>query len=225
MANHIDILKNTSLFIGISVEEIKSLLPCLQSRILNISKGDYVFRIGDIVKNMYLLLNGSVHIVSEDFWGNKTIVSEETNTSVFGEVYACAGNHVSKISAYATKPCKILCMDPEKILQTCSKNCDFHTKLITNLVQILANKNKKLNEKIFYMSERTTKRKLLSYFSAYSLETNSSSFTLPFNRQELADFLSVDRSAMSTELSKLREEGIIDYDKNHFVLNQKYTYE
>jgi CRP-like cAMP-binding protein len=225
MTNYIDILKNTNLFVGINTEEIKEVLPCLQNRLHNISRGDYVFRTGDTIKNMYVILEGTIHIISEDFWGNKSILSEETKTSIFGESYACAGNQVSKVSAYATKDSKILSLDPEKILKTCTKNCSFHTKLITNLVQILANKNEKLNEKITYMAERTTKRKLLSYFSDCSLESNSSSFTVPFNRQELADFLSVDRSAMSNELSKLHEEGIIDYNKNHFVLNQKDSFE
>ena len=137
---------------------------------------------------------------------------------MFGEVYACLGNEELLNHAVAVNPSVVLFMDVNRVLTVCPSACRFHGLLIRNLLNVMASKNKMLTQKLQHMSQRTTREKLLSYLSEQSLKAGSPSFTIPFNRQQLADFLAVDRSAMSNELGKMRDEGLLQFDRSHFVL-------
>lgn len=218
MKKYLKLLKNTRLFHGITETEIESMLSCLSATRQTYQKGDCIFRRGEPIHHVALLLEGNVHIQKEDYWGNLSILNEISAGEIFGEVYACLGNEESLNSAVAVKPSTVLFLDISRVLTMCPSSCLFHGRLIRNLLSVIASKNKILTQKLEHMSQRTTREKLLSYLSEQSLRAGSPSFEIPFNRQQLADFLSVDRSAMSNELCKMRDEGILLFEKNHFTL-------
>ena len=185
---------------------------------LRFQKGDFVFRRGEQITKVAVLLEGCIHIQKEDYWGNLSILSEISEGEIFGEVYACLGNDGILNNAVAVKESAVLFLDISRVLTLCPSACRFHGRLVRNLLSVLALKNKLLTQKLEHMSQRTTREKLLSYLSEQSLKEGCASFEIPFNRQQLADFLSVDRSAMSNELCKMRDEGILLFHKHHFVL-------
>lgn len=219
MKKYLKLLELTKLFHGITESEIESMLKCLSATSRCYQKGDYVFRRGEHITTVALLLEGCIHICKEDFWGNLSILSEISEGEIFGEVYACLDNDEILNNAVAVKQSVVLFLDVHRILTMCPSSCHFHGMLIRNLLSVIASKNKMLTQKLEYMSQRTTREKLLSYLSEQSLKAGCPSFDIPFNRQQLADFLSVDRSAMSNELCKMRDEGILLFEKNHFTLN------
>lgn len=218
MKEYMPLLKRSRLFQGIQEEEIAAMLRCLSASTRSYQKGDCVFRRGEQISSVAMLLEGCVHIQKEDYWGNLSILSEITEGEIFGEVYACLGSDELLNNAVAVKPSKVLFLDVKRILTMCPSACQFHGRLIRNLLTVLAQKNKMLTRKLEHMSRRTTREKLLSYLSEQSQRAGSPVFDIPFNRQQLADFLSVDRSAMSAELCRMRDEGILYFDRNHFIL-------
>lgn len=222
MEAYLTLLKKTCLFSGIKDEDISTMLHCLSARIASYQKEEFILHTGDLVNQVGMVLSGSVLIIKEDFWGNRSILSEISPGSLFAETYACIGTTPLEVSTVASSDCKVLFLDFQKLLTTCSSACHFHTRLIHNLLSTLAQKNRILTKKLEHMSQKTTRDKLLSYLSAESLKAKSPSFTIPFNRQQLADYLSVDRSAMSSELGKLKKEGILDYNKNTFLLKENF---
>lgn len=218
MKQYLKLLKNTKLFSGITETEIEAMLSCLSATKRSYQKGECIFRKGELVSHVALLLKGCVHIQKEDYWGNSSILNEITEGEIFGEVYACLGNDEILNNAVAVRPSVVLFLDINRVLTMCPSACRFHGQLIRNLLSVLAAKNKVLAQKLEHMSQRTTREKLLSYLSEQSLKADRPTFDIPFNRQQLADFLSVDRSAMSNELCKMRDEGILQFDRNHFTL-------
>lgn len=219
MTEYIEVLEETRLFKGIKRDEIEHLLCCIPNHTNTYNEGEYVFRAGDTVNLVYIILDGSVQLESTDYWGNTNIISEFVKGTMFGESFAFLDvNRAVSLSVKATSFSKVITLDSNKILTMCTNSCFFHNKLIKNLVNIMSNKNTLLNKKIMYLSERSIRRKILAYLSDCELKAKSSDFLISYNRQELADFLSVDRSAMSKELSKLKKEGILDYNKNQFKL-------
>ena len=218
MKKYLQLLKHSKLFQGISETEIETMLSCLSAVTCSYEKGEFVFRQGEQITGIAVLLSGCIHIQKEDYWGNLSILNEITEGEVFGEVYACLGNEELLNHAVAVKPSVVLFMDVNRVLTVCPSACRFHGLLIRNLLNVMASKNKMLTQKLQHMSQRTTREKLLSYLSEQSLKAGSPSFTIPFNRQQLADFLAVDRSAMSNELGKMRDEGLLQFDRSHFVL-------
>ncbi len=216
--DYITILRKTPVFQGVAQEEAESVLHCLSARYESFKKGNFIYRTGDEITSLGIVLTGSIHIIKEDFWGNKSIISEMPAGGIFAETYACVNSHPMEVSVVAATDCTVVFLNVHKILSVCSSACSFHTRLIRNLLSALAVKNLMLTKKMEHMAKRTTRDKLLSYLSNESLNAGSSTFEIPFNRQQLADFLSVDRSAMSNELSKLRDEGIIEFNKNKFNL-------
>jgi CRP-like cAMP-binding protein len=218
--NDLPILKRSKLFSGIDDKEIKAMLSCLSAERKKYKKGEHILRYGDPVSWIGLVITGSVDVIKEDYWGNRNIVAAILPGQSFAESYACAGDIPLGVSVLTAQDSEILWMNIQKILTACSSACAFHARLIRNLVSLLASKNLMMNEKLTYLAQRSTREKLLSYLSAESMRQHVSSFSIPFDRQQLADYLSVDRSAMSNELSKMRKEGILQYDKNHFLLLQ-----
>ena len=218
MEKYLKVVEQSKLFKGIGEHEAVSMLSCLGAYQRSYQKGDCVFRKGERITAVALLLEGAVHIRKEDYWGNLSILNEISAGEVFGETYACLEVGEMLNNAVAVKNSQVLFLDVKRVLTTCSSACQFHGKLIQNLLSVLALKNKMLTQKLEHMSQRTTREKLLSYLSEQSLREGRPSFDIPFNRQQLADFLSVDRSAMSNELCRMRDEGILEFDRNHFVL-------
>lgn len=221
MKTYIDTLKKCSLFDGIDKDELDSMLNCLSVKYRMFTKEEFIIKNGDKISDVGLVLSGSVHIVKEDFWGNRNLVAKLHTGQLFGESYACANMNFSNINVVSSEQSEILFLHIHKIMTVCSCACKFHSKLIQNLLFIISEKNLMLTQKIEHMSKRTTKEKLLSYLFEQSLINKSVHFQIPFNRQQLADYLSVDRSAMSNELCKLRDDGILNFKKNYFHLNEK----
>jgi len=218
MKKNLHIIKQSNLFSGISLEELATTLTCLSATVLDYKKGEAIFRAGDTNSSIGVVLNGIVHIVKEDYWGNRNILTEILKRQIFGETYACAVHIPMEVSAIAVQDCTILFLDIRRIITMCSNACSVHTRVIQNLIMILAHKNMTLTSKIEHMTQRTTRSKLLSYLSEQSFKGGNTSFAIPFNRQQLADYLSVDRSALSSELGKLRDEGMLTFTKNNFEL-------
>ncbi len=213
------VIAESALFKDIDSCDIPGMLQCLSAIRKSYRKGDYVNRIGDVAVPLAMLLEGSIHINTEDYWGNQTILVEIRPGQIFAETYALTASVPLAVNAVALSDCTVLLMNASHILRTCSHSCAFHQTLIRNLTEILAFKNLMLTGKLEHMAQRSTRNKLLSYLSTQSIQSGSSTFEIPFNRQQLADYLAVDRSAMSSELSKLHKEGLLEFDKNRFTLH------
>lgn len=214
----IQTIKKSPLFYGTQDSEVKAMLGCLSAHEAHYKKDSYIYREGDTIGDVGMVLSGCIYLISEDYWGNRTILSELETGDIFGEVYSCIETETLNISIVTAEESDILFINMKKITSVCTSACEFHNKLVRNLIRVLAEKAFALTKKIAHTSRRNTREKLLSYLSEQSKKSGSCSFEIPFNRQQLADYLSVDRSAMSTELSKMRDEGLIEFTKNKFTL-------
>ncbi len=211
------ILKNP-LFSGIQREDLPSFLSCLNVRVEAFQKGDPVFLEGDPAGFIGLVLEGSVQIVRDDLYGNRSLLSVAEQGEVFGETIVCANVKAMPLSALAVQDSKIMWMELQRMLTVCSNACGFHQTMVKNLLFEVAKKNLLLSRKVQIMSQKTTKDKLMTYLLDYAKQKSSPEFTIPLDRQALADFLGVERSAMSAELSKLRKAGVLECKGSHFRL-------
>lgn len=218
MDAYLPLIAGSSLFSGVEPQQVRAMLSCLDAREKTFSKGSTIFRVGDTTHYMGLVLEGSVRIEREDYWGNRTVIGFFEPGQSFAEVYACVSNLTLDVNAIAADNARVLLLDVRKITTMCSSSCVFHAQLIRNLLNIVARRTHALTRKIEHISKRTTRDKLLSYLSDQAEIVGSKSFCIPFDRQELADYLSVDRSAMCAELSRMKREGLLDYHKNHFEI-------
>lgn len=218
MKKYISILKDTQLFSGASDEDIEAMLGCLQARLCTYKKGEYVLREGERVERLMMLVKGELHIQRDDYWGNRSIISMVGVGEMFGEAYAAPESGPLMNDVLAVEDSAVIFLDIGKLLTVCPNGCKFHAMAVKNLFFAISEKNRKLVRKLGYMSRRTTREKLIAYLSEEAKRQNSGAFSIPFNRQQLADFLSVDRSAMSNELCRLRDEGLIEFEKNRFRL-------
>jgi len=218
MKKYIPILKKSSLFAGIGEEEINMMLGCLDACVRSYKKGEYVFRQGENIDKITLLCSGQLHIQRDDYWGNRSIINVIEAGEMFGEAYAMPQSGGLMNNVVATEESCVIFFDIKKVLTVCGNACRFHSLIVQNLFAAIAEKNRKLLQKLCHISKRTTRDKLISYLSEESKKQKKSVFEIPFNRQQLADFLSVDRSAMSNELCKMRDEGLIKFEKNKFEL-------
>lgn len=211
-------LTKTLLFRGTTEAEAESMLRCLGSYTKRYTKGELIYRAGEVIENMGMVLSGSVHIENDDVWGNKSILSLVDAGQIFAETYACIPGEPLMVNVTAAEKTEVLFLNAARLFQTCPKSCTHHNKLIQNLLQISAQKNLVLSRRILHTSSKTIRGRLLSYFSEQVIQSGNYRFTIPFNRQQLADYLGVDRSAMSGELSKMRHDGLLTYEKNTFIL-------
>ena len=218
MKKFIPILKRTQLFAAVSEEEISSMLSCLNARLRTYKKGEYVLRQGEHLDDITVLVDGELHIQRDDYWGNRAIVDRIAVGEMFGEAYIAPESGALLNDVIAVEDSTVMFFDVKRIITVCSSACRFHSIVVQNLFFAISEKNRKLVQKLGYISKRSTREKLMSYLSEEAKRNNSSSFIIPFNRQQLADFLSVDRSAMSNELCKMRDEGLLEFNKNAFKL-------
>lgn len=218
MKKYISILKGTKLFSGVGEEDIEAMLGCLQANHRSFKKGDYILREGERIDRIMILAKGKLLVQQDDFWGNRSIVQMIRPGEMFGEAYVSPESGVLINDVVAEAESEVLFFDVKRILTVCPSACRFHSTVIQNLFYAISEKNRKLVQKIGHMSKRTTRAKLLSYLSEEAKKQNSTNIMIPFNRQQLADFLSVDRSAMSNELCKMRDEGLLVFEKNEFTL-------
>lgn len=218
MKKYIPILKKTQLFSGVSEEEINTMLNCLNAHICTYKKGEYVLHQGESINNILVLAEGKLHIQRDDYWGNRSIINIVSVGEMFGEAYVAPKSESIMNDVLAIEECTVISFDIKHIITVCSSACKFHSMVVQNLFFAISEKNRKLVQKLTFMSKRTTREKLIAYLSEESKKQKSNNFSIPFNRQQLADFLSVDRSAMSNELCKMRDEGMIKFNKNNFIL-------
>ena len=213
-------LANTQLFRGISESEIEELLLCLVAHERNFQKGDVIFRAGSPVDEFGLVLSGSVNIVVNLYWGNSIIFGHMGKGEVFAENYAAVPGKELLCDVVACEDTQVLFLKMQSVMTTCRKGCTYHNRIIQNMLRISAQKNLNMSSRMMHTASKSLRERLLSYLSEQALERGSAHFTIPFNRQQLADYLAVNRSAMSNELSKMQEEGLITFRKNEFILNE-----
>lgn len=218
MKDFLLLLRNSQLFSGISEEEIEKMLPCLEAYQETFPKASYIFREGDTTEALGFLMAGHALIIQEDFWGNRNIISSVLPGQSFAEAFACAPGSVFNISVVAEAPCTAMFFHVKRILTVCPSTCSHHSQMIRNLLSVLAEKNLYLNEKITHLGQRSTRAKLLSYLSLEARKKGCPEFDIPFSRQELADYLFVERSGLSSELCRMQKEGLLEFNRNHFLL-------
>lgn len=218
MENFFQILKTCPLFDGIASPEIDAMLHCLGAKQIFVQKGQTIFREGDPAIYVGIVLSGSVRLVREDYHGNRSIVAHMSPGMVFGETYACAGVTALPISIVADEDSTCLLIDCRRITVSCTNACAFHSRTIFNLLRLVANQNLVFDQKIEITSKRTTREKLMAYLMAQAKLSGKEEFSIPYDRQALADYLEVDRSGLSAEISKLRREGKLICNKNSFRL-------
>lgn len=218
MEQYFPLLLQSPLFRGLSQEDLAAMLPCLGGRKVRAEKQALIFHMGQPARWVGLVLSGAVHVVQEDYYGNRNILSTVQPPHLFGEAFACAGTQALPVSVEAAEESEILLLDCQRVIAPCSDACLFHRRLVANLLQVVAEKNLLLTRKLSLLSKKTTREKLLAYLTQQARQAGSPAFVLPYDRQGLADYLGVDRSAMSAELSKLRRDGVLDCKGKHVTL-------
>lgn len=218
MKKYKKILKSCALFENINEEHLLKMLECLGAKVQSFDKKYTVFAEGSTARHIGIVLSGSVQIIQNDYYGKRNILGASGPSQVFGEAFACAEISALPLCVIANEPSEIMLIDCEHILHTCTNNCGFHQQLIFNLMKILATKTLLYYQKMEVTSKRFTREKLLCYLSFEAKKAQSHCFDIPFDRQELADYLEVDRSGLSSEISKLQKEGLLISNKNRFEL-------
>ncbi|NLB53904.1 MAG: Crp/Fnr family transcriptional regulator [Syntrophomonadaceae bacterium] len=220
MKHYIDLLYEIPLFQNINKTDMDSMLTCLKPYGRFYKKGNYITHAGDNINSIGVVLSGTVQMLKEDVWGNTAILAIIPEKEIFGETFVCSRSYNSTVSFRAAGDCEILFLSFDKILHSCTKACQFHHRLIDNMVTQIALKNMQLMEKVEIISKKTLREKILVYLSRQAQQSKKLHFTVPMGRMELADYLGADRSALSRELSRMKEEGLIDYHKSTFRLYQ-----
>lgn len=220
MKKYLEILRRCSLFSGIEDENLIPMLGCLGAKTMVYRKNETVFSEGDAVDTFGIVLSGEVQIVQNDYYGNRSIVANIESSEIFGETFACAEVESLPVDVVASEDSEVMLVDVHRVTKSCGNACSFHSQIIFNLVKIVAEKNLVFHRKIMVTSGRTTRDKLMVYLLSEAKKQNSDTFQIPYDRQELADYLEVERSGLSAEISKLRREGVIMADKNRFTILQ-----
>lgn len=218
MEQYFEILEKCPLFKGVQRDDILGILKCLEVKIKEYRKGETVFLQGDTVCFFGIVLEGSIQIIRNDYYGNRSIVTTAMPSQLFAETFAFAKASAVPLSAWACGDSTVMFINPEKIIGRCSKACSFHNRIISNLIKVMASKNLEINKKLEIISKRTTRDKLMTYLFLTSQELGTKSFTVPFNRQELADYLEVDRSGLSAEIGKLKKDGKLLCRRSEFTV-------
>ena len=218
MKDFLPVIRSAQLFSGISGEELTAMLACLRAERRDFPKDTFVLRAGDTAQSIGLVLAGSVLVIQEDIWGNRNILSKAGPGQTFAAAFACAPGARLNVSVVAETPATVMFLPVKRVLTVCSSACAHHSRIIRNLLGELAEKNLRFSEKLTHMGQRSTRAKLMSYFSAEAQRLGRYEFDIPFLRQQLADYLAVERSGLSLELGKMRREGLLDFHRSHFVL-------
>lgn len=218
MKKYLRVLRKCPLFSTIEDDSLLRMLVCLGAKVEFFDKKYTILGEGTPAKYIGIVLSGSAQIAQVDYFGNRSILSDIGPSEVFAEAFACAETKELPVCVIANEPSEIMLIDCSHILHTCQNHCGFHQQLIYNLMKDLAAKTLLFHQRIEITSKRSTRDKLMTYLLMQAKKVDSNSFDIPFDRQELADYLEVDRSGLSAEIGKLKKEGVIDSYKNHFVL-------
>ena len=218
MEEFLSTIRSAPLFSGVSEAELTAMLACLKAEKKDFPKEAFVLRAGDTAESIGLVLTGTVLVIQEDIWGNRNILSKAGLGQTFAAAYACAPGSRLNVSVVAETPVTVLFLNVKRILTVCSSACSYHSRIIRNLLGELAGKNLQFSEKLTHVGQRSTRSKIMSYLSAEAQRLGTYELDIPFSRQQLADYLGVERSGLSQELGKMKKDGLLDYRKSHFVL-------
>ena len=218
MEKYYSVIKSSSLFSGIAENELSTMLPCLKARIKKYENGEFLLRAGESTDEIGLALDGEVLVIQEDIWGNRNILHKVNPAQTFAVGFACAPGSVLNVSVVADNSVTVMLLNVKKVLTTCPSGCEHHNRIIRNLLAEVAEKSLQLNVKLTHIGQRTTRAKLMAYLSDEMKREGKCEFDIPFSRQQLADYLGVERSGLSLELGKMKKEGMLDFHKNHFKL-------
>lgn len=207
---------DSPLFDGIGPEELKTMLGCIGYHAASYAKGEILAFEQEHIKHVGIVLSGSVDMIKEDFWGNRTMLVRMRKNELFGETFACGDDNLSTVIFVVSEDAEILFLPFERVMHSCTMACVFHHRLIENMVRIIAGKNRDLMRKVEVISKKSLREKILAYLSICGQANRSKYFEIPLGRVELAEYLCADRSALTRELAKMKDEGLIDYDKNCF---------
>lgn len=221
MEENIHLVKKCPLFYGINDDELYTLLKCCAAEFTRYENEEYIFRMGESMNTVLILLKGKARVIQENFWGRQENIYYIKEGEMFGESYSCARTPVLPVSVVTEGPCGAVFLNYQRMITFCSLACDFHTRFIHNMLRLVSEQNVKLENKLEHVCRKTTREKLLSYLSEQAISHGGSDFDIPHTRQELAEYLCVDRSAMSNELSRMRSEGILEFSRKHFVLHDR----
>ena len=218
MKDFLPMIRASRLFSGVSERELEAMLACLRPETKDCPKDAFVLRAGDTAEAVGLVLSGTILMLQEDVWGNRNILSKAGPGQIFAAAYACAPGSVLNVSVLAETPVTVLFLNVGRVLTLCPAACAHHSRIIRNLLGELAGKNLRLGEKLTHMGQRTTRAKIMSYLSAEAQRLGTYELDIPFSRQQLADYLGVERSGLSLELGKMKQDGLLEFHKNHFEL-------
>lgn len=216
MKEYIERIKTYPLFENIQCDDLRGMLRCLNAKIDKYKRGEHIINAGDEIKGIGIVIEGNIHIIKEDFFGNSFILTRLESGDTFSEVLACAGIKHSTVSVVSENDTVVLFIDYNRIYKPCLNSCEFHSQLIKNMLNILASKNLVLRDKIIYLTMKSLRHKICNYLLEIRKKTGKTHFKIPYDRNGLSDYLHADRSALSRELGKMRDEGIIDFYKNEF---------
>ena len=203
----------SALFDGIQLQDMETMLGCIGYHVRSYKKGEIIAFEAETINHVGVVMEGAVDMLKEDVWGNRTMLIRSYPADIFGETFACGEDSLSVVTFAAAEDCKVLFLSFCRVMHTCTHACQFHQTLVENMVRMIARKNRELMRKIEVVSKKTLREKILAYLSAYG---GSGSFTIPLGRVEWAEYLCADRSTLTRELAKMKEEGILDYQKNTF---------
>ena len=206
------------LFAGIEPENMEGMLGCIGYHIRTYKKGEIIAFEEETINHVGVVMDGAVDMVKEDVWGNRTMLLRSYREDVFGETFACGEDALSVVTFVAAQDCRVLFLSFCRVMHICTHACVFHQTLIENMVRIIARKNRELMRKIEVVSKKTLREKILAYLSIQSQSQGKKQFEIPLGRVEWAEYLCADRSALTRELAKMKEEGLIDYHRNQFKI-------
>ena len=209
---------NSPLFDGVKPEDRKTMLGCIGYHIGTFRKGDIVAFEEENIKHIGIIISGAVDMIKEDLWGNKTMLVRMRKNELFGETFACGSDNLSVVTFLVSEDAQILFMPFDRVMHSCTMACVFHHRLIENMVVIIANKNRDLMRKVEVVSKKSLREKILAYLSIQSQSQGSNRFEVPLGRVEWAEYLCADRSALTRELARMKDDGLIDYHRNSFEI-------
>ena len=206
------------LFMGIDPSDMEGMLGCIGYHVKAYQKGEIIAFEEENIDHVGVVLSGSVDMLKEDVWGNRTMLVRSYPQDIFGETFACGEDSLSTVTFAAAENCRVLFLSFCRVMHTCTHACQFHQRLIENMVRLIARKNRELMRKVEVVVKKTLREKILAYLSIQSQAQGSRKFEIPLGRVEWAEYLNADRSALTRELAKMKEEGIIGYQKNTFEI-------
>lgn len=221
METYQHMLMQTPLFSSLTIDELPHMLNCLQARTKHYEAKQFIIHETDTTEDLGIVLEGQVQIITEDALGNRSITAKFGPGEIFGQVAASKLAHSSPVSVMSDTESEILLLKFHKLVSPCTRACSFHSRVIENMMNVIAERNLMMNRKLSILSQRTMRDKLLTFLAWQSHDKGTTTFTIPFNRDELADYLCVNRSALSREISKMVEDGLISSERNQFTLHEK----